>query len=92
MSSRNKVKLNSRGMKDLLTSRETRAMLTERAEQVLAEAVSSAPVVTGNYRDGLKIVQDTTDRAIVRVVGTAPHSHLVEAESGNLARALDAAG
>jgi hypothetical protein len=75
----------------MLNSSATRAMLTAKAENVLAAAQAAAPVVTGNYRDGLGIVQDTTDRAVVRVVGTAPHSHLVEADTGNLARSLDSA-
>jgi hypothetical protein len=86
------VKLKSSGVKALLNSRETRALLTDKAEAVLSTAIASAPVETGNYRDGLEIQQDTTDRAVARVVGTAPHSHLVEANTGNLARALDAAG
>lgn len=87
-----KVKLNHRGVEEVLKSRQTRALLTEKAQRVLSAAVASAPVVTGNYRAGLEVQQDTTDRAIARVAGTAPHSHLVEADSGNLARALDAAG
>lgn len=87
-----RVKLNSKGVVALLKSDEVRDMLTKRAERVLAAAQASAPVVSGNYRSGLKIIQDTTDRAAVRVAGTAPHSHLVEANHGTLARALDAAG
>lgn len=88
-----RVKLKSSGVKELLNNRSTRDMLTERAEAVLETARANAPVgPTGNYRDGLTLQQDTTDRAVVRVVGTAPHSHLVEANTGNLARALDSAG
>lgn len=91
MASGIKVKLNGRTVGELLKSDDVRDDLTTRAERVLAKAKADAPVVTGNYRDGLAIVQDTTDRAAVRVVGTAPHSHLVEAKTGNLARSLDAA-
>jgi len=86
-----RVKLNHGGMAALLKSDEVRAMLTGKAEAVLASAQASAPVVTGNYRASLEIAQDTTDRAVVRVVARAPHSHLVEANHGTLARALDAA-
>lgn len=89
---RTKVKLNHAGMRDLLRDPGVRAELTRRAELVLQEATANAPVDTGAYRDGLQIIQDTTDRAVVRIAGTAPHSHLVEAKTGNLARALDAAG
>lgn len=85
-----RIKLNHAAMAALLKSDGVRADLTVRAQRVLAAAQSSAPVVTGNYRDGLAIIQDTTDRAVVRVAGTAPHSHLVEANHGTLARALDA--
>lgn len=89
---RARIKLDSAGIQRLLESGEVRKDLTDRAERVLAAAQASAPVVSGDYLDGLGIVQDTTDRAVVRVVGTAPHSHLVEANTGNLARALDSAG
>jgi hypothetical protein len=41
-------------------------------------------------RDGLHIVQDTTDRAVVRVAGSTDHDWIVEHRTGNLARALDA--
>lgn len=86
-----RYKQSSPGIKALLNSGETRAMLTGKAQNVLAAAQADAPFVTGNYRNGLKIVQETTDRAVVRVAGTAPHSHLVEANHGVLARALDSA-
>jgi hypothetical protein len=89
---RTRVTLKSSGVKELLNSRSTRALLTEKAEAVLSAAQASAPVSTGAYKAGLRVQQDTTDRAVARVVGTAPHSHLVEANTGNLARALDAAG
>jgi len=87
-----KVKLNSPGMKSLLNDADVRDELTTRMERALATAKANAPVQTGNYRDGLELVQDSTDRVVVRVVGRAPHSHLVESRTGNLAKALDAAG
>lgn len=87
-----KVKLNGRTMAQLLKSDDVRDALTARAQRVLSSAQSDAPVKTGTYKAGLEIIQDTTDRAVVRVAGTAPHSHLVEARHGVLARALDAAG
>ena len=87
-----KVKLNHASMADLLKSAEVRAALTTRAEAVLAKAQADAPVATGEYRDSLHIEQDTTDRAAVRVVAGTDHAWVVEAKTGNLARALDAAG
>lgn len=90
MASSIKVKLNSRGMGELLNSGDVRDALTDRAERVLSAAQSSAPVASGAYRDSLRIVQDTTDRAVVRVASDVAHAYVVEANTGNLARALDA--
>ena len=87
-----KVRLNSAGMKALLNSAGVRAELTRRAGPVLAAAQASAPVDSGAYRAGLHIEQHTTDRAVVRVKGGSDHDLVVEARTGNLARALDAAG
>jgi hypothetical protein len=85
-------RLNSASMAALLKSDEVRAMLTEKAQPVLAAAQSTAPVRSGEYRGGLEIQQATTDRAVVRVTATAPYSLAVEAKTGILSRALDAAG
>lgn len=87
-----RVRLKSSGMANLLASSEVRAMLTDRAEKVLGAARDSAPVASGEYRASLHIRQDTTDRAVARVASSAPHGLIVEANTGNLARALDAAG
>ena len=53
-------------------------------------ARASAPVASGEYAGSLHIKQDTTDRAAVRVGSDVPHALVVEANTGNLARALDA--
>lgn len=89
---RTKVQLNHAGMAGLLKDDGVRADLTRRMERVLAAAQASAPVATGEYRDSLHIEQDTTDRAAVRVVSDTDHTLVVEATTGSLARALDAAG
>lgn len=86
-----RVKMNGAGVKEVLNSSGTRALLTSKAGPVLSAAQSGAPVATGEYRDNLHIVQDTTDRAVVRVVSTVAHGMIVEAKTGNLARALDSA-
>jgi D-ribose pyranose/furanose isomerase RbsD len=80
------------GVGEILNSSETRTMLTSKAEAVLSAAQSSAPVDSGDYQASLDIVQATTDRAVVRVAATVPYANVVEANTGNLARALDAAG
>ena len=86
-----RVTLNHAGIQAMLTSAGVRADLTGRAARVLSAAQSSAPVESGAYRASLHIVQDTTDRAAVRVVSDSPYALVVEANTGCLARALDAA-
>ena len=87
-----RVKLNHGGMRELLNDAGVRDDLTRRMGPVLNAAAASAPVASGAYRDSLHIEQATTDRAVVRVVADVPHSFVVQASTGNLARALDAAG
>ena len=67
------------------------SLLEAAAQRVLNAAQSSAPVESGDYLDSLHIETDHTDRMVVRVVSDAPHAWVVEANTGNLARALDAA-
>lgn len=88
-----KVKINPGGMGELLKSAGVRGFVTERAERVLSAAQSSAPVgETGDYKASLHIEQDTTDRAVVRVVADVSYARIVEANTGTLSRALDSAG
>lgn len=87
-----RFKLNSGGMKSLLNSGGVRAHLTSLMGGAESAAKGSAPVASGEYRDSIHIVQDTTDRVAVRLVASAPHAMVVESKTGNLARALDAAG
>lgn len=62
-----------------------------KAEQALAVAQANAPVKTGAYKRGLKIRRvDHQYRASWLVEGTDPKTMLVEARTGNLARALKA--
>lgn len=90
--SRPKVTLSSAGVSALLNDPGVRAELTRLAQAVLAAAKAGAPVATGAYRDSIHIEQGTTDRAVVRVVASVPYALYVEAKTGNMARALDAAG
>lgn len=86
------VKMSSAGVRDLLQSAGVRAELRRHAVRVAAQARATAPVESGEHRDSITVESATTDRAVERVVAKAPHSHLVEARTGNLARALGAAG
>lgn len=89
---RTKVKLLTRGMRALLNDGGVRDELTRRMGPVLATAQSNAPVDTGEYKASLRIIQATTDRAVVRVGSVDDKAMSVEARTGNLARALDSAG
>lgn len=86
-----RITINPAGIRQLLNSQGVRSMLTSKANSVLAAARGSAPVETGEYQASLRIEQGTTDRAVVSVVAGAPHAFVVEANTGNLRRALDAA-
>jgi hypothetical protein len=86
------IKLNHAGMAALLKSAEVRAVLTPRAERVLAAAKADPHDDTFDYENSLHIQNDTTDRAVVRVVAGDWKGHILEAKYGILARALDAAG
>ncbi len=81
-------RLNSAGMEALLKSDRVREVVRARAEDVLAAAKSSAPVESGGYRDSLRLVDDETDRAVVRVTATVPYARKVEARYGVLSRAM----
>lgn len=88
-----RVKLNHAGIREVLKSPEVAAELQDRAERVAAAARASAPRQSGEYANSIEVVMDQhADRAAAHVVAKAPHALLVEANTGNLARALDAAG
>lgn len=89
---RAKVSLNRSGMIDLLNDPGVRADLTRRAERVLAAAQADPHDETYAYEQGLRIEQDATSRAVVRVVSGDYKGHILEARYGILQRALDAAG
>lgn len=68
------------------------ALLESAAQGALSAAQSSAPVASGAYRDSLHIETDKTDRMVKRVVSDVDYALVVEANTGNLSRALDSAG
>lgn len=88
-----KVKLNSATIQQYLDGQHgVREDLLSRANRVLAHAKADQHDETYAYENSLHLTQDQTDRLVIRVVASAPHAHLVEAQFGVLARALDAAG
>lgn len=76
-----KVRMLHKGSAALLKSPAVRAMLTARAERVLAAQGPKS-----------RIWQDTTDRAAVRIGTDDPGALRKEADTGYLSRSLDAAG
>lgn len=65
----------------------------EVAERVLARAKATAPVDSGDYKNGLRIRKvERGYRSAYLVEGTDWKTLLVESKTGNLARALKTAG
>lgn len=85
---RTRVTVNKSGARALLNDPKVRAMLREQAERVAERARAIAPVESGEYRDSITVESATTDRAVERVVAKVPYAGVVEAKTGNLARAL----
>lgn len=85
------VKLNYEGVGEMLRSSAVAAEMRRRAEGVFAAASATAPVVSGDYKASLVIMDATTDRAVAHVVAQVFYANIVEANTGTLARALDAA-
>jgi len=90
---RTRVTLTSAGVRALLRSEETRQMLRAKATPVLARAQANAPFDAENttrphFRDSFVIVDDTTDRAVVRIASTDPKGAFKEAKSRTMTRAL----
>lgn len=81
-------KLDYAGVGELLKSAAVRAAVTSKADGIASAARSSAPVDSGTYRDSITVEQDTTDRAVARVVANAPYSMIIESKTGNLARSI----
>jgi len=90
----NKVTIDRRSLNALMGSPGVRATLKIQAERVASAARSGAPVDSGAYRDSIGVEDSETGIgwARERVVARAPHSHIVESRTGNLARALGSAG
>lgn len=84
-----RVKLNSRGIVQILKSSETEAALTAVAEPIAAAARSGAPVESGAYQGSITVAAEQhSDRVVVHVTADVPYAMRVEAKTGNLARAL----
>ena len=98
-----KVKLYSPGMVEMMKSEPVAAELHRIAERASSTARAAAPVDSGAYRDSIRVEMTTAaalgikfrrggnDRPVAVVVAAVPYAMSVEANTGNLARNLDAA-
>ena len=87
--SRISVDFNQKFFDEILNSAGVKSLTTLAANRALAYAKASAPVTTGAFRDGLGIEEVKREhRTTVMVVGHDPKTLLVEAQTGNLAKAL----
>lgn len=67
------------------------AIVDTAAAAVQSAAQASAPVNSGDYRDGIVVEhKDSRYRRVARVVGTDDKTMLIESKTGNLARAVKA--
>lgn len=83
------VEFDPQFFKEILNSEGVAGLCEESAGAVLREAQASAPVDTGEYRDGLKVVRNrTATRVTAIVVGEDWKTLLVESQTGNLGRAV----
>lgn len=86
---RTEVDFNSDFFDNIMRSAGVRKLSDEAASRALAAAQASAPIDTGAYREGLHIEHESSGfRESARVVGSDPKTMLIEAKTGNLARAL----
>lgn len=67
-----------------------RQLLDDMAQQVVSRAKTTAPVLTGEYRDGIE-AETTGDPDMINVGSTSGHAIYVEARTGNVVKALAAA-
>lgn len=85
------MKFNEAYFDKLGHSPEVTGLVVRKAENVAGRARTTAPVDTGAYRDGIGVrVKNAAHRNVALVVATDPKSMLIESETGNLLRALNA--
>lgn len=76
------------GVKEILNSDATRALLEGPAEAAAARMRANAPVESGALAASIHVEDDTTDRAVKRVVADVPYAMVVEADTGFASRSI----
>ena len=93
VSGQTKVDFNESFFDAIMHSAGVESLCRQKAEAVLQQAKATAPVDTGDYRDGIEIkLVHHAHRTTYQVVGTDAKTMLVESKRGTLARALKKAG
>ena len=86
------VEFNPRFFETVLRQPQVEALVDGTGDRALGIAKATAPVDSGDYRDGLHIEHhDSRYRRAARVVGGDDKTMIIESKTGNLARALKAA-
>lgn len=75
------------GMDELARSPQIAAVVMKVAEKIAATARSTAPVDSGEYRGSIKTRLKYQERAVGVVYSDDPKALVIEAQTGNLARA-----
>lgn len=88
---RPRVQLISGGVRRLLSDAGVRAEVEARAERVLARAQSLAPSESGALRSSLQVRTSDEDRTVVAVGSPLGYALRINAATGFLTRAVDAA-
>lgn len=79
------------GMAQMLREHMMERAVKPAAERVAARARATAPVDTGAYQASIHVEVTQTGRLVARVVASDRKAGLIEARTGNLARAMSAA-
>jgi hypothetical protein len=87
---RMKIKINRRGMHNILNSPEVAREVHHVAEDIKDLAYEFAPEVTGAYKNSLEVLDDHSDRAISLVNVGVDYGLEVEAKHAPLGRAANA--
>lgn len=83
---------NAAGYREFLHSAPLSAEMRRRAEAVAASAQAAAPKESGAYANSITVVvEQHPSRVVAHVQSDVPYAATIEARTGNLARALDAA-
>lgn len=64
------------------------ALLDEAASEAASRAQAAAPILSGAYRNSIRVETTRTDRMVKRVVADVPYAMVVEANAGTLGSAL----